>query len=310
MNRHLLQYILICIGSLLLFSCTKEVNADLEDLSGRPVLNGLLRADTTLSVHLTRSKPVLGPGAQAAFDVIPDAQVWVYENGVHKVLSYNSQSNRYESSWNAVPGRTYRIQAQIPGMDAPVSSGEEFMPQPVALKSLSADSFIADGSQYLLVDFRFDDPPQPGDFYHAVLYKRCYMNGQVSFQDYADISYDLDNPLGSGNNANASSYANVRYQDIGYYHGVAFSDADRNGKEIRFTFPVNHSINGCEPGQGELYLELRKCSKAYYEYINSVSQYQGSAGNPFGNPVQVYDNINNGSGIWGAYSLNTKTFGL
>jgi len=306
MKRNIYIHILLFSGILLLCSCIKEVNADLDQLSGRPVLTGLLRADTTLSVHITRSKPVLGPDAQGAFDKIPDAQVWVYENGVQKALSYNSVRNRYESSWKTVPGRNYRIQAEIPGFSDPIYAADELLPQPVAIQSFKADTFA--NTFYLIVDLRFTDPPQSGDFYHVVLYKRCYNNGIVAFETPMNINYDLENPLGV--NTNTSSYANVNYKDISFYNGFAFSDAEMNGKEIRFTFPVDQSSNSCNPGEGELYVELRRCSPAYYQYITTLSDYQESKGNPFSNPVQIYDNIVNGNGIWGTYSFYSKTFSL
>jgi hypothetical protein len=61
------------------------------------------------------------------------------------------------------------------------------------------------------------------------------------------------------------------------------------------------------PQQHNKYYKITSCSSQYYRYVNSLELYNESDGNPFAEPVQLYNNISNGYGIFAGAS---SVFGL
>ena len=49
---------------------------------------------------------------------------------------------------------------------------------------------------------------------------------------------------------------------------------------------------------------------SYYFYSVSKQKYYQADGNPFAEPVQVYNNIENGFGILSAYSRTSKNYSM
>ena len=84
--------------------------------------------------------------------------------------------------------------------------------------------------------------------------------------------------------------------------GVLFSDEKFNGLNFSGSFPMHFEL---EPSQelGKLIVELRSASDDYYFFQTSVTRQQGP-GVPVQGEVAVYNNIENGQGIFAGYNLS------
>lgn len=291
---------------LILGSCTKEITADLENKSGNPVLNGFLRPDTFVRVELTRSNPVLtGNGTPAwlaqDFDSIPDATVLVYDNGMAHTLVYDASQDAYVGDFVPQEGHTYRTVCQFPGVDKEVSSEPQTVGSAKSLATFSLDSAMINGAQHFLLEFSLNDDPTTDDYYHILLTHQCYMGGELVASVPVQIDNDLQDPTGA---SGTGLFSNVAYSEVYAYSGILFNDKDADGKTIQFRLPLLAIEFGCDGGERKLHAEVRKCSKAYYEYMTSITDYfnYSSGGSPFSTPVQIYNNINNGIGIWATYT--------
>lgn len=295
---------LFLCGMLLFSSCTKEITADVKDLSGNPVINCFFRPDTNVSVQLTKSRPVLGNGTLNPYINIDNAIVNVYENGVAMPLSFDATAQRYVSSWVPHDGNSYSIKAVIPGVDKEISSTAQTVLAPMGLSTFSTDTNTVNGKLYMTAKFSIAD--QPGeDFYHVIIKFRCKTNGVIVFESPLYIDYNLTDPTG---NSGTSSLANVNFREVNPYGGFVFSDKGMDGKQLTFALPSSVENLQCnENSDKELYVEVRKSSRAYYEYVLSVSEFIQNSGNPFGTPTQVYNNIENGRGVWATYSKTNFT---
>lgn len=287
--------------SLTLSGCIKEITADVEDLSGNPVLNAFIHPDTVITVRLTKSKPVLGNGTPTSYVQITDAQISVLENGISRPLTYNASANRYVSDWVPQAGNTYSIKGQIPGFDKEVTSTTETLPAPLDFATFVVDTSIdGNGDFRMRLNYTIDDAPGE-DFYHVILRYRCRAaNGMVVRDNEIIIDKD-DSPLGNGNNL----YANVGFLEPEPYGGFIFSDQGRDGQTISFDFNVPSSVVECDGDHGEIYAEVRRTSRAYYEYVLSIDN--NAQNGPFSTPAQIYTNIGNGIGIWAGYGVAKRT---
>lgn len=287
-------------------SCTKEITAELKDESGNPVVNCFLSPDSFLRVELTKSNPILtGSGTPSwitqDFDSVPGATVLVYDNDVPHTLVYDASQDAYLSNWVPQQGHTYRTVCQFPGVDKEVSSEPQTVLAPKNLNGLSIDSATINGSQHLLLEFSLNDDAGTEDYYHIILTHQCYMGGELVASVPVQIDNDLEDPTGA---SGPGLFSNATYQEIYPYMGLAFSDKDVDGQNIQFRLPLIALELGCDGGEKKLHAQVRKCSKAYYEYVTSVTEYfsYANGSSPFSTPVQIYNNINNGIGIWATYS--------
>lgn len=289
--------------SVALSGCIKEITADLDDLSGNPVLNAFIHPDTFVSVRLTKSKPVLGPGSEASYEQITGAQISVLENGTPRPLQYDPAQNRYVSDWLPQAGSTYSLKGQVPGFDKEVQSAGQTLPQPVGFSTFEIDtSTDANGELRMRLKYSIDDAPGE-DFYHVTMWFRCRENGMVVYESEIVMDKD-DDPIGNG----ANLYANVSFLEPEPYSGFIFSDQGRDGQTITFDFAVADYVLTCDSGDSELYVELRRTSKAYYDYVLSVDN--NAQNGPFSTPAQIYTNITNGIGIWAGYAATKQTIPL
>lgn len=306
MKNYIYTLFFIFITICLLGACTKEITGNIKDLSGNPVLNTILRPDTFVSVQLTRSRPVLGEGANSPYLPISDANIKLYENGVEKMISYDSLQERYVSNWKPELGKKYAIEANIPSQENPIKAAAEEILAPISLSYFDTDSVNINNTPYLYVKYTIDDTPG-ADYYHVLIRFRCLTNGIVTYETPIYVDYSLSDPTESTNGGNA----NASFMEVYPYGGFLFSDKNRDGSSISFNLPVNLNNMQCDASaQKQLYVEVRKCSEAYFYYMSTVSDFTQNSGNPFGTPVQVYSNIQNGRGIWATYSKTTFTYDL
>lgn len=308
MKRIIYNSFLFAITIILISACTKEITADVKDLSGNPVINAFFRPDTNVSVQLTKSKAVLGASASNPYAVIPNATVKVFENGVEKLLTYDASVDRYVSDWIPHDGNSYSVSAIIPGIEKELLSPAQQVTMPISLTTFSTDTNTVNNKLYLQTKFTIDD--QAGEnYYHVIIKFRCKSNGMIVYEAPLYIDYEIMDP--SGSNTGLNSMSNVDFQEVYTYGGFVFSDGEMEGKTIQFNLPSSIENMACNEGnEKELYVEVRRASKEYFQYVLTVSEFMDNNGNPFGTPVQVYNNIENGRGIWATYSKTSSTYGL
>lgn len=90
---------------------------------------------------------------------------------------------------------------------------------------------------------------------------------------------------------------------IAYFQGgVLLDDKNINGKQVSYSFPLQVNIDPRKEYIGKMFAELRSVSQEYYLYHNSLSRQQTSSDSPLNEPVIIYDNIENGQGIFAGYN--------
>jgi hypothetical protein len=98
--------------------------------------------------------------------------------------------------------------------------------------------------------------------------------------------------------------ADTAYNDSTYISyspaSFAFDAMEASGSEvkIKIRFKVNPYDNIAS--YKKMHIQTVSVTKDYFEYVKSAKKYGQSNNNPFSTPVQVYTNINNGYGIFGA----------
>lgn len=200
------------------------------------------------------------------------------------------------------PGATYSLALSHPGF--PALSAEVKVPDFIGSYSVALKDFIPDedtDAQNALLEIGFQDNADSEDFYELIAYTSGLDSILVS--GFAYYLYFLDNPFPVD-----FSTDNNLFEDS-WRSSLLINDNTFNGD--LFHFSVQVQAYPYSDGQGNTYfepitLELRHISESYYRYYRTLRQQHRANGDPFAEPVLVYNNINGGKGIMAAYSSQFK----
>jgi hypothetical protein len=142
-------------------SCQKEINLDLEDQSGKIVIEGnVTDVPGPYIVKITKSVAFTQPNKYPA---VTGAQVVLSDNtGQTEILQYAGNGQYQTTSFVGVPGKTYTLKIQAEGQQY---TAQSTMPQPVDFEGLAQDSFkFGSKTSYTLLPI-FTDPAALGNRY-------------------------------------------------------------------------------------------------------------------------------------------------
>ncbi len=174
------------LSLLFLASCEKDIDLDLDDQSGKIVIEGNITDGTgPYLIKITKSVPYDSPHPYTA---IENAQVVVSDNmGQTETLTYAGDGYYVTNTFTTQPGRTYMLKVIAEGQQY---SAQSTMPQPVSFEGLDQDSFLVAGeTTYTLLPL-FTDPPALGNRY---LFIYSVNNGSERY--FAEFSDNVNNGL-------------------------------------------------------------------------------------------------------------------
>ncbi len=278
-NCRWLQQVGSLVALYVVFSgCETVVNVNLP--AHEPVLtaNCVFNPDSVWQVQLSRSNPALD---NMTFLPVINAtvEIWENENVVARLL--HTGNGTYRPLTNAKPaiGANYTLSASAPGYET--IQATDAIPERVPFQSVELDSNFAN----IIARMKFSDPPDRKNYY--LLQALAEYSDRFGGRVLIPIYFETDDLLA---------------QDLGIEGSDAFifDDAIISGKEHEIKIRLSRYYN-----TRKMYIVLVSLSEAYYTYLRS-SESQGQANdNPFSIPVQVYNNIENGLGIFAGFSSST-----
>ena len=261
------------------------------------VVNAMFTPEKKFEFQVSRSLSVLD---NADLGNLSDATIYLYENGIPiDTITEQAPNEWYVSNKKPVLGQAYSIKVYHQGYNH--LEAEDVVPTPVSISQLSY--IVKDSSTY-------------SDGYSGESYGNCTFDLTVNFDDpassenyylFSGYSYSIDNYYGDtlkdniyfdtkeGENAFVETYSS---------EGLIFSDKYFNGKSFSFTVEVDDG----NFSSGKIYFFiLTSLSHDAYLYKKSLAMYENAHNNFFSEPVQVYNNIKNGYGIFAGFSSATDS---
>ncbi|WP_158860232.1 DUF4249 family protein [Lunatibacter salilacus] len=175
--------LLICLSSLLMFSCLDNIELDVKSYEAMVVVDGEINnIDEYQTVKLTISQPYFQSSSKS---VIEEAEVYLFEDNV-KVGGYTyAQEGVYNLDFTGVIDRAYRIEIYLPDLpdyghlsNKVISSETEVLHPVSEITDLryeyKAESLIFEEGYYLLIDTF--DPVGKGNNYRW----NVQVNGELS----------------------------------------------------------------------------------------------------------------------------------
>jgi hypothetical protein len=112
--------------------------------------------------------------------------------------------------------------------------------------------------------------------------------------NYYQVDFHLDATMDKGLTGFNFSAVNTTYNSR-YYHHHLFTDELSNGSSYELEFSV------FQPYADSVSVDFILFSEDYYNYLISMIAYHEAERDPFSKPVNLYSNVSNGFGFFGAY---------
>lgn len=302
MNLHRTNFILFAI--LFLWGCEQFLEVELPDQEPRLVLNALLENKDTLQVFLSRSRSVLEGGQfnNEGFAAVRNAQITLRdEEGNAFVFQPVDRSLPwFEDYFYQLPnpglkaGHIYEITAEAPGYTSVKSTQKLPERVPITLINIT-DLGPAQNSEFsntYEVSLRFNDPSGV-NFYEisgSILGKNFVVTeGDTTFFFFADEL--RPDPV------NRSISKDHLLRNVLLFEDV-FIDTANPEVVFRIRIPANTEV--------EVTIVLSHVTEAYYRYYDTADLQFYNRGDFLAQPVLVFNNIQQGLGIFKARSADQR----
>ena len=280
--------LLFVLSLLTLNSCETIIDIEMPPYTSELVANCFFTPDSAFKVHVSHSLGVLDEGN---LNEIENANVEILENGqVMDILTHTGNGFYRTKIVYPSPGNTYSLKVEVSGYESIIAS--DIIPAPVSIVSVTIKDSVFIGAYageeeivYAEASIKFNDPQGEENYYAVEMYVKT-SGGYI----YNGVWLTSIDPAVDG---------------VSEGKQILFSDALFEGQayELKVYFD---RMNLPYPYQNiNLNLNFISTSKAYYLYEKSLDLHQQNQGNPFAEPVQVYNTIENGLGIFAGFSVYT-----
>ena len=290
---------LLIISLLLLASCEKTIDVRIEDKGRKLVVNSIFAADSLLGINLLESTHI--QSGSYNYSPVSGASISLFENDVEIESLNTDEYGVYLFNHKPVENANYEIVVNTDKYGT--VNAKSYVPEKTTIEKIeyelneSSDQY----STFENIDLKlyFKDKENKANFYLLLIYR---------LESYTYFDYEL--------NENVThifkNYVGLESYDpsvtIASYNlsGLLFNDELFDGKLHTLSFFTNsysYSYGGNEENSSKYYIALHNLSEDLYNYYLSYSKYQETKDNPFSEPVKVYNNIENGFGIFGGSSI-------
>jgi len=313
----MIRFMIILLLGVAFVSCEKTLDFT---ITNEPpiVVSGLFSTDSTWCVRLEKAFSVDDvptgwyKGTGDTFYIPPpmgveDAQVKITSgSGEQIVLAYDSNgvfNRKYRSSLKPRAGEFYTLSVNVPGK--PLLSASAALPNPVGIDTAYVSDYIP--SRYghqVLMTVEFTDVPGFNNTYEIIGWSEFY--GPPYFTNGMECD-DPDVHLVTYWTQSDAHPERGFFFDPGPYV-LSVSDWNFQGKKkkLQFRLQVTNELPGEETYQWGVI--LRTLSHEWEQYRTTSQLQQNSKQDPFSAPTKIFNNIANGVGVFGGYSVTRYQF--
>lgn len=293
-------------------SCIKEIDFSVGDVPKRLVINSVLEAYQTIDVRVSGLQSIL----DTSILFIDNAQVILAEeNEEFDTLRYIA-NGKYVSTIFAKPGKAYHLTVKAEGY--PTVFATDTVPFKTLIKGATRKESMTvdeDGNPHIDYTLSFDKQTGKTNYYELFFVEQFLSQDSLYYIYYESMAASIDPLILSSGTTDFN------------FHTFLFNDASLTTNEYTLKMKM---INATSPGgdfknpivtiRDDVHAAvLRTGSHAYYDYRNSWEKHQYFKNDSItkddfiyvplmGEPQDMYSNIENGLGIFVAFSQDYYFF--
>lgn len=304
MLRNLL-FAAFCYCVLIASTCERPVELPFEIPDPRLVVVCNFTGGAFFIVQVSKSRSALD---QSPEEYIADAKVDIYQGDTFiETLELVPRGSEIRTPYYITrelkpkQGVIYTIKVEAAGFETVMAQSS--VPEATEITGFNLSNITVEPVENgdlrydYIVDLSFADLPNEVNYYHLNLYQQFLafelVEGDTTLVDSTVQAVVFSNAI---NNNFVLAY---------FKGGILFED--RAFQSNRISIPVAVQISPQSQLIGKVYAELRTVSEEYYKFHQTLNQQQTTTGGVFTEPVIVYNNIENGHGIFAGYNAATDS---
>jgi hypothetical protein len=275
-----------------LFGCELIVDVDVPFEHPQLTLNSFFSPDSLWSANLSLNRHILNDSS--SFERLGNGVIVIFNEG-QPVDTLIHQGNGLYSSDTGKPqvGINYEISATTPDHGMVMSRSIIPAPAPIVRAEITETDPNPDDGNNAKLKITFQDNGAETNYYQILVEE------EYEFYDYSmdkihttrfRIHLESEDPA-------------IRDEQFNWSEGILLKDVLFNGREIEFSF--NTYVNNFN----NVAILLRTVSEDYYNYKSTFQLQDETSGDPFAQPVNVHNNIENGFGIFAGFSESRSISG-
>ncbi len=257
-------------------SCKKVINLNVEEKEKKIVLNSILQNNEKIVLNLTKSKSIID---DSDMEYIDNATIVLTENGTPITSKNYTGNGSYIFNHIAKKGNTYKIE---------ISNGD--------LKTIKAETSILNPNLFDIIDTS-----------STKYYDENYLSIKMKILNTDENSYYFLECLNENGDNIYTESMDLKVEENYWGDYLLFNNLISGGGDIDFQFITPKYFYDDMGGNGSanstIYIVLHRVDKALYNYELSLHLQNSTSEDPFAEAVQVYNNIENGFGIFGSESF-------
>ena len=279
---------------LIISACETVIDIDVESKENNFIINSLITDDSIMKVNVSRNINITD---RANYIPITNASIKVFENETLLQELTNNQDGFYVSDFIPEKGKKYTIEVSASGF--PTAKATSEVPNKTPIISLETNN-INDYSLNCKVKFKDNDNEQNYYMFSACNTGCEYYTDYISETEMIDTSYTYEYCYFDTEDIIVEEWIYFDEQEF-----IIFSDELLQGKE--HTLPIIMDYYISENDTLTLTCKLYSITESYYEYLKTFARHQEAVDNPFVEPVQVYNNIEEGIGVFAGFSVSSDS---
>jgi len=312
MNKALLSISLIFI----LASCSQVI--EYEEFSGKQhvVLNSIISTDNIWNVSLSYTKSLSDPNP---IQLITNAEVKIKDLGNDQVIYCDyTELGYYDYHLNPLEGHTYKIEVTTEaGTEV---SAVTTVPEVLDVSTIIVDGIDDAGADIKTLEINIEDNPNSKDFYFwevvpftesSIIGERSDSGLEVDGEIIDPIYETIENnqiiftEVSKDNTENQKSLFDPVFISDTEFDGNFSTTLIINGRDITQSNQETATNEGTPVNTPLFKLVVMAVSQELYDHMVSLEQYQGTDAPESSHSAfpLIYSNIQNGKGIFGAYSV-------
>ncbi len=276
---------------LFFMSCEKELNINIPRSSHKIVVNSKIFEDSLFVANVYRTSLINENSENLAY--IDSAKVSLYSDEVFIETLQLKEFGNYIGQHRVMPNTNYKIKVEVDGFATATAQTQTLHKVEILkLDSLGLSVDPETKERYYKFAVHFKDNEKSKDYYMIDFTE----DGEIGSQNSVIYSKDPAIEVGGGNFMHSDETTT--------YGRMYFSDDLFNGDEYAFSIyvPENEIYGGFT-------VNLCHITYEYFKYVQTYSaQNEGDGLEMFFQAVQVYNNVHNGLGIFGAISSYTQSY--
>ncbi len=302
-----MRYILFILSSFLLFSCEEEYTVGSNEFTPSIVVTSVFTADSSWIVNLSTSRNVFDENSKSL--PVEDAKVVIYERNGQLACQLEHHGNGEYRSITCTPSMEKNYRLSVSSSEYGNVMAYSSLPSKAIVKLNTIDS-VGDKT---IIDFSIEEQPSSNNYYiwdlvdvridnsQVVTEPTVEVGTRINMQNWIDDLTDDVYHIKSKKLSSQQSVASYSFDGNTFVTSIA-ADHSLITKPVE---PNSTTGGGQVSNKVKTMLRVMTVSEELFQYYQSIEQYLAydQYKVSFAEPATVYNNIENGIGIFAGYTV-------